>query len=484
MMYERSMRKAIFWGLLFMILGAFAVSACAAASVTRPVTLKDFSHVHELKTELEGALYKIALPSFVYAGLDRSQNHDLAVFNANGEVVPFVVAPASPVYDTSSALRSEVAVPFYELPAESEARTEGVGPMDIYVRTGRDGQVVEIKGGHASSASRDRRYFLDFAALVASISSANPNSHRLELLVPEDLELNAVVDIFQSENLFDWSPMLRSAPLIQLQNKGSHFSSKGFDLPQAPLRYLLLRLNDVNASFALKGVNYAFAAVQSRLIKDERETFAGTAAPDRRSVEYDTGGAFPVSKVNFVLQEPGFYKVRTSTRADPKGAWRPLGSMELSLIRETTSSSRSNIPANIDLREDRHWRIEFESPFSGVLPEMKVNWQASDVYFLAQGGSPYTLAFGSSRDDLRLQNSSFAQDSERRRGALEAEIGEPADVEKILASTAESESSGFFNRLEWQRYAVWVVLVLGALLLAGIALKLLKNGGSEGDGYK
>ena len=454
-----------------------------AENKPRPVSLKDFSHTYQLKTELEGALYKVLLPEFVYSGLVHSQNRDLAVFNSNGELVPFVVFPASPVYDNSSVSRVETSIPFFELPVEEDVR-EDVGPVDIYVRTSKEGQVVEVKGGSTSgalSASRNRRYFLDFTSLDTSIPSGNSAFHRLELSVPDESELNVTVDVFQSENLRDWSPILQGAPLIQLQNRNSRFANNSFDLPRAPRRYLLLRINNVDAPFVLRGVNYSSSVTESRLIeKNEFTTFAGTAAQDRLSVEYDTKGAFPVSKVNFVLQEPGFYKVHYSARSDKKGNWRQLGSMELSLIRESASSLRSNSSENVDLRENRYWRIEFEQPFSGpLLPEMKINWHASEVYFLAQGKPPYILAFGSSREDLRLQNTSFAQDQALRTGATETEIGEPLNNEITVVSTKEIEREEISSDREWERYVVWVVLVLGALLLAGIALKLLKSGAPD-----
>lgn len=453
------------------------VAWAASPAPDRPVTLKDFVHARELETKLEGALCKFPLSTEVYRGLIQSQNRDLAVFNSNGETVPFTVVPMSPIYDTSMS-QSDLPVPFFELPSEENTpASSGVAPVDIYVKTGTGGQVVEIKGNTPRGEARDRRYLLDFSSVA---ESENADSHRLDLFVPEDMKLNAEVDVFGSSNLRDWSPVLQGVPLLQLQNRDARLASNAIDLPDAPQRYLLLKIRGLDASFVLKDVRYSFKA-QSSLIRDEREIFDGTSTADRRAVEYDLGGAFPVSKINFVLQEPGLYRVHASSRADANAPWRSVGPMELSMIRESATSTRANASINIDAREDRYWRVEFESAFSGLPPKLKINWRPFEVYFLAQGRGPWVLAFGSSRKDLNLQNSSLVQDRQLRASAAEVGVGTPLDPNKDLSLTPGGESAGQerFGGVEWQRWLVWGLLVLSALLLSMMALKLMRNGNTK-----
>lgn len=457
----------------------FSASAASAPTVSeKPVLLKDFVHAYELKAGLEGALCKVALPDYVYGGLIRSQHLDLAVFNANGEIVPFVVLPMMPIYD-ASASRSDLQVPLFELPADEKTNSAsgGVDPLDIYVRTDTGGQVVEIRGTPSREASRERRYLLDFSAVAVN---ENASSHRLDLFVPEEIKLNAGVDVFQSANLRDWRPVLKGVPLIQLRNKDARLANNALDLPEAPARYLLLRVSGADAGFVLKDVRYSFT-FQSSLIMDERETFEGTPKSDRRAVEYDTKGAYPATKINFVLQEPGLYRVRYSSRAGADDPWRPLGTMELSMIRESSSAVRTNPSVSLDTREDRYWRIDFENAFSGLPPKMKINWRASEVYFLAQGRAPWILAFGSSRRDLVLQNDSLVRDRQLRATATESSIGSTIDPDKdlALAPGGESASQERFTGIEWQRWLVWGLMVLAALLLSAMSWKLLKGANAK-----
>ena len=74
----------IFVGLLLCAL-PFSATAATPPSPRTTAGLKEFANAYELKTTLDGAIYKIALPKFVYEGLVQSQRRDLAVFNADGQ---------------------------------------------------------------------------------------------------------------------------------------------------------------------------------------------------------------------------------------------------------------------------------------------------------------------------------------------------------------------------------------------------------------
>ena len=73
------------------------LGVCAAADAPKtPATATpgDFVHARELTgSGIDGALCRFSIPREVYGGLIQSQNRDLAVFNAAGELVPFIVVP-------------------------------------------------------------------------------------------------------------------------------------------------------------------------------------------------------------------------------------------------------------------------------------------------------------------------------------------------------------------------------------------------------
>jgi hypothetical protein len=454
--------------LMLVVLSFFALplSANAEQNPATRISLADFTRAYELKTTLEGAIYKATLPKFVYEGLIQSQQRDLAVFNADGHIVPFAIREAAPVYRVSKE-SSEYRVPFYELPPES--RTENVaGPIDVYVKTDAGGSVVSVKSGGGRSETRDRSYLLDFSSIAYNHEIV---SRELRLTLP-DMKLSAKISVYESSNLQSWRPLLTDAPLLQLVNENTRFSSDSVELPRSPERYVELRIRDVDSAFELRGVSYVVTiGKQSSYIMEESVSIDGTTAftndKSNSAIEYYTIGAFPISKVNFILQEPGFYRVVYFSRPEIRSEWRTRGKMELSMIRSQDNSLVLNEPTPINVREERYWRIEFEGAFHGTLPKMEMSWRQSDVYFLAQGRAPYYLAFGSHLEELSLQNIVFLRG--RDTSAMEAEFGE------VFKERESNISTPIGITPDWQRYLVWGLLVLGALLLSGIAWKLIKS---------
>lgn len=442
------------------------------ASPKKPVSLEDFVHANALTgQELDGALCRVSIPQEVYRGLVQSQNCDLAVFDSTGEVVPFVVISEA-ANSEAPPERVEAPVPFFELPREDGGGAEEALPADISVRVDADGRIVELRERRPHGVGAVRSYLLDLAAIAPG---GAPNSYRLNLQTSGEAELNAKADVLQSENLRDWNALCSDMPLLRLRRGDACFDRSEIELPRPPGRYLLLRVRGVDPTFALAEVRCS-CLLQRRASEDGSAEFEGVAAPDRRAVEYDLEGAFPVTQFNFILQEPGLYRVRCSSRPDPETPWRAAGSAVLFKVREA-GTLRTNAAMSVGRREDRYWRLDFDRDFFAPPPRMKVGWHSGTLYFLAQGRAPWVLAYGSARKDLALQSPHLLQDV-RPSAAVEAKVGAPVDP-----NPAGEGLRGGRDRPdgEWQRRLVWGLLLLGAVLLSAIAWKLLRSGSGAGN---
>lgn len=443
------------------------------ASPKKPVSLEDFVHANELTgQEFDGALCRVSIPQEVYRGLIQSQNCDLAVFDSTGEVVPFVVV--SEAADSGAPpTRVEAPVPFFELPREDGGGAEEALPADISVRVDADGRIVELRERRPHGVGAVRSYLLDLAAIAPG---GAPNSYRLNLQTSGEAELNAKADVLQSENLRDWNALCSDMPLLRLRRGDARFDRSEIELPWPPGRYLLLRVRGVDPTFALAEVRCS-CLLQRRASEDGSAEFDGVATPDRRAVEYDLGGAFPVTQLDFVLQEPGLYGARCSSRPDPGTPWRAAGSAVLFRVREA-GTLRTNAAMSVGRREDRYWRLDFDRDFSAVPPRLRVGWYSGILYFLAQGRAPWILAYGSARKDLELQSPYLLQDV-RPGAAVEAKVGAPVDPNP--AGEGPRAERGRPDGGEWQRRLVWGLLLLGAVLLSAIAWKLLRSGPGAGN---
>ena len=438
----------------------------------KPVLLEDFVHANELTgQELDGAFCRVSIPQEIYGGLVQSQNCDLAVFDSTGEVVPFVVISEAANSEAPPA-RVEASVPFFELPQEDGGGVDRALPADLSVRVDADGRIVALRERRPYDGGADRSYLLDLAAIA---SGGAPGSYRLNLQTAGEAALNAKADVLQSENLRDWNAVCSDMPLLRLRRGDARLDRSEIELPRHPGRYLLLRVRGVDPTFALAEVRCS-RLLQRRASEDGSAEFDGVVTPDHRAVEYDLGGAFPVTQLDFVLQEPGLYGARCSSRPDPGTPWRAAGSAVLFRVREA-GTLRTNAAMSVGRREDRYWRLDFDRDFSAAPPRLRVGWHSGTLYFLAQGRAPWILAYGSARKDLALQSPYLLQDV-RPSAAVEAKVGVPVDPspagEGLRAGRDRPDG-------EWQRRLVWGLLLLGAVLLSTIAWKLLRSGSGAGN---
>ena len=486
---------------------SFAGTARSAQTKAETVvpTMNDFAHLYELKTTREGAIHVLPLTKSVYEGLVQSQRRDIAVFNSSGGVVPFTVREAAPTHSTY--VLPQRRVPFYELPVDSRSEN-AIGQLDVYVKTDANGQVVSVKNDGRNMVSRERDYLLDFSSMK---EEREATKHELRLFLPDEV-ISAKLSIRESTNLRDWRAILNDVPLIQLKNRSSRLTSDSVELPRAPQRYVLLRILDVEKSFRLDDIGYSVSVHRSS-VKEEDAYIDGVVISDKTNetaVEYDLLGAFPISKLNFVLRDPGFFRVSYFSRpevqeslrtergnqeprrlrvfpitapqktwlamaeqqpgvTEAKNKWSARGKMEIFTIINQNGSARSNEDSPIDRREDRYWRIEFEGPFPGEAPKMKIIWRPGELLFLAQGGGPYVLAFGSEQKIFTFQDSSFLNSAQ----AILSEIGERANPAVNIA--ANEKAKPVIEDTEWQRYIVWGLLGASGLLLSVIAFKLIKK---------
>ena len=420
-----------------------------------PVSSSDFAHVYELAGEgeggIEGSPCQLAIPALVYSGLVQSQTADLAVFNADGEIVPFAVTPGRPT-PQGPPVHCDEAAPLFALPDSIG------GTGEFRIRGQMDGRSIELNGIVPRGTAAERRYVLDLSGLSPSGAVRDA---RLILQLPEEgMPLNARADVLRSVDLRRWETAVKDAPL----------ASPTIPLPDNMGRYLLLRVRGAGSGFVLRGARCAYD-VWGRAREDAAAEFEGTLTGDRRAVEYDLGGAYPVTRFQFLLQEPGLHRARVASRRGPGASWRALGTAELFAVQER-GGLRRNQSTGIRLREDRQWRVDFDEAISAPPPRLRIEWNTGTLRFLAQGRGPWTLAFGSGRRGLDLQSRGLLEElteglsSSVRRARLGASLS-PDEAARTPEPPTDSDSP------PWRGGLAWCGLALGAALLLFMAWRLL-----------
>lgn len=353
---------------------AATLAACLAGPAwARPLS-GNFAHVLEIAGAEEGALCRLRLPTGVYAGLARSQTEDLVVLDARGEPVSFAAEPGHPIPQGPPVL-VETEVPCFELSPAGQ----GAGPSEFRIKAQLGDRLIELQGTAPEARRGERRYLLD----LSELSPAGPSDRYRLLLASDGMKPGARADVLMSVDLKRWREVVSDVPL----------EAGALELPRAPTRCLLLRVRGAGDGFALQGASCTYR-VWGHAIEGGFADFSGVLTEDRRAAEYDTGGAWPVTRVQFLLSEPGRRRVRCLSRSDIRGPWQLVGRAELYLTRGRLGAEQRNGPIPVHLREDRHWRVEFDSALMEEPPLLRAWWSAGTVLFRAQGPGPWSLAFG------------------------------------------------------------------------------------------
>jgi hypothetical protein len=467
---------------LFVPIAALCAATATAAqrrdlAEPPPLSITDFEFKYPLTADDEGRVYRVHITNDIFRRLRRSYDADLAVFDSDGNAVPFIVRDVERSYPPRGKPLpggSRTEVPLFSLPT---AGGPAGSMMDVVISAGEDGQVIEIRGnGSESYDSGGGKFLIDLSKLGAPPERRPITGYSLEIPLPDGEDAAAWVDVYASDNLRDWRQIAWKEPLIRLKRGDDLVTSGVMELKSSgPARYLMLEtgIRELPGAVAVS----AIITEPEVGIRQDAESFKGMPDDESRSVIYDTGGAFPASEVNFILETPGIYTASVSSRKGGSDEWRHHGEIHLSFIKNDAGESR-NAPVQARRTNDRFWRLIPRDRHISPPPMMLMLWRPKELVFVAQGRLPYILAFGSDKDSPGLARPDLMKIA--LGGVEDRDMAETAAEETPFSSSAgpavsmeqgEAEPGG-----QWTKYVVWAVLVGGALLLSWMAWNLIRKG--------
>lgn len=455
----------------------FAVSPPARAA--QP---DDYAYRWPLKTEGQNAAWQFELTPEVYAALVDAELRDFAVFNADGQPVPVARLTVDPAARPGVA---EVALPMFALPRRAETTQGG---DDLSLRLERDDtgrlrllQLDAVAGAAAAPTLID--YVMD--ADLNRDPRRPATVDRLELRWPERGDVRARFAVEGSDDLENWQTLVDAAAVVSLRRDGAVLQRRDIALPATALRYLRLRQLDGDPLTGLQ--------VQAR------RTRAGASVPQWRRLRadfvdgtadefgkgeiyrYRLPAALPVGRLLIGL---GTDNATTEVIVDgltggAQGAatWVPIGRTLLFRLRQGELRIDNDdyvLTAPLTAKE---WRLR--SPVRlNPTPSVEVAYLPDRFVFLAQGRGPYTLAAGSR--NARRASLPVEQALAPLRRQLGPEWTPPLAT---LGARADAAGARAYDDapvpVDWRRWMLWGFLVLGAAVVGGFALTLLRTKSSS-----
>ncbi|QNP42178.1 DUF3999 domain-containing protein [Lysobacter terrestris] len=420
----------------------------------------------------DAGAYRVTLDESVYRQLRDPAAKDAVVINRDGVAVPTdVFAPEAPLAQPAR----RVALPWFALPSTQPGAT--AQGWELVSQADADGRLrrVEVR-------TRDAAAVLPRNALLVDVSRVHEAISALELQWQplESLDLGYRVEA--SDDLEHWQVLATRGRMVDLTREGRRLLHRRIELygllPQyQQARYLRLTPDRAEQMVTITGVAAELAAARAPAVPKWIELTgpAGNAKGAAAVFEFDSAGRFPVQQVDVALPGNSAVEWTLESRDRDDADWRyRAGPWVAFQVGPGNAGTRSPPRELTTLTRDRYWRLRANTPVTDA-PVLRLGYRPEVAVFLAQGVAPYALAAGSTR--ARRGDSPLPQlvaEMRRQRGAdwqpAPAYLGTPQALagEGALAEVRD-----------WKSWLLWAVLGLGALVVAGFALALLRSQGSR-----
>lgn len=450
------------WGWLVLVALSGSVAADVASDyATRwPLTLA---------TEDAGA-YRVEVSAELYRATQLASLRDLDVVNADGQTVPATVfAAAQP--ETGTASYRELR--WFPLPVDARQPADDIA---LEVRRNTDGSVVRIESRGAGPARGDG----DARAWLIDASAVRERIVALELEWRSDASFDHRYRVEASDDLRTWQVVQSHVQLVELRNGGAKLEQRRIPL-EGQGRYLRLSpataaageplpLTRIHAVIAprLKPVAWQWQSLQGQSVKEANAT----------AHVYRLDGRFPVEQADLQLDGNDAAEWILYSRDADDAPWqRRAGPWMAFQVGQGAGGSRSPAQMLGHVVRDRQWKLVSRSAAGGS-PQLRLGYRNESLVFLAQGPAPYAVVAGSARATrAQAPLPELIAAMRRQRGEAwqpgSAMLGEPQAMAGVAALTAAPTPR------DWKAWLLWGVLVVGAAVVAGFALSLLRQRAPE-----
>jgi hypothetical protein len=437
-----------------------------AAEPKPAATLDDFAFGYTLNTPSGSSVYQAALPEELYRLSRRDDLGDMRVFNAQTEIVPYALMRPPVTHEAAK----RVTLPVFPVHGGDRLSYES---LSIRVVRDQRGIIVNINNKLPMEKRQPvTAYMIDASQVDAPLAKLYVRWGKTDGFV-------AKVSLSLSDDLNRWSAVVNSTVLADLAHGSERLTRDVIEFRPVKAKYFQL-------TWPPEAQGSSIVAIEAELAPTQQEPAAAWLKLEGQRVKgddgrelfgFDTGGHFPIDRLNLGLPENNsLVRAAIWSRPDEKSPWQHrYAGLFYRIQSGKPSVELSNEVVRMVRTMDRYWRVDI-APSDGLvgrLPTLDLGWVGDRVTFLARGSGPYMLAFGGYDID------SAEQPIEQFLRMLDQD-NKP--VQPMTAAVGERVVLGGEDRLRlgprpipWRTVVLWAVLVGGVLLLAGMAIGLMRQ---------
>ena len=425
----------------------------------------DFAEGLELAIEPGLAVQTLLLPLEVYRGT-RDDLRDLSIFNAKGEAVPFALRS---LRAETLAQQAELAVPVFPL------RQLAVRDADLtlHVKRNTDGTIVDI---HMLGADKpSARTFLTAYLLDASKLEHAASRLRLELDFGAD-SFTTRIQVDASDDLAHWHSVADRAVVGRLSHAGQSIERTQIALTPTRAKFLRLRWGEGHLLARLRKALLSFEHTEQAAQPSLRQ-LRSEPVPEKQLVfELDLGARLPLTAIAPRLPANALVSASLALRASKDESGETVFDGQLYRVLHE-GAELASAPIELAGRQARYVSLRVDARTRAALePSLTfdVSYAPEQLLFVTRGPGPYLLAFGSHKAAPAAfdagQLLAFIPEPARKALPVEsAKVSRPRALAGPAARTRPPPARSY--RIP----VLWTVLILGAGMLAMLALRMLKR---------
>jgi hypothetical protein len=453
---------------------AFLMLACPlAAGADTSLKPNDFAYGIPIQTDGQSSVYEAPLPADVYGGVTRPDLGDLRVFDADGNVVPHVIAPGGATEEEMTSAWSLSVFPI------REGVNQTPDALSVMVRQGDSDAEVNLQGA-GETKKKIVAYLLPSDNVTGAMRALNLTWSG------QDETFLLSVTLEASDDLKNWRTVVDDGLVAQLSPKeGASVSRKDrLEFPPTKANYLRLKLKDADRIAPKLVIDGASVSYVTGIKAAQREwmTVKGSPAPNApQSYVFDLGAPLPVDRFEVLLPEGNrALDVEILSNNKPDEAKTSQYSGLIYRLKESGREVVSGIlipSGSYSKTPQRYWYLDRKDDAAGFGsegPSLKAGWVPERIVFVATGKAPYTLAYGNAvLHKARFDEGALSQLQEGLQRGV-ASLGHRKDLGgsgKLIAPPPPPPSV----KEIWGKRLALAGMVLATVLLGWMAYRLARQ---------
>ncbi|WP_445577352.1 DUF3999 domain-containing protein [Pseudomonas sp. E141] len=443
-------------------IGLGVVGLWVALSVTAQEQPADFAHQVPLALSGEGPWYRLALPLEIQLQARQTDLSDLRVFNAAGQAQAYAL-----VRETArSREHSTTDVKWFPL---YNAADDNERAPSVRVQSSANGTLVQVQPSSRLEAGEEelRGWLLDASAIKAP----------LQQLI---LDWTSERDGFQrftieaSDDLQHWQAW-GEGQVARLTFADERVEQHEVSLPGQPARYLRLLWESPSSAPVLTSAQLQSGSRESLPLPLVWSQPLAGSTTKAGQYTWQLPMGLNVEQVQVELsQANSLAPVTLAGRRESSQPWQSLGS---GLLYRLTQNGQDVLQNQLQLSGQtvQQLKLTVDERGGGLgaqAPALRFAVRPTQVVFLARGEGPYSLALGNATAKAAsLPLATLVPDYKPSRLAT---LG-TATLSGAATSTPVTAATPATVETNWKKIGLWAVLLISVLVLAAMALSLLRK---------